>query len=216
MRRNPTIILIATFIGLANIWEGTARDRDTAGEVVELPGGQRIGLAGLGWLALSGPPPIRIPSIAKAVADAQPGLYKVTYVDDGDTIVVQMPTGKETVRFIGADTPEVKDPRKPVQCYGEIASAHTKALLGHGESVRLAPDRDKYGRLLRYVYLTDGTLLNAELIRDGYAFAYVVFPFTKKEDFRALETAAHTANRGLWAACNVNSSTIIKQTAGTK
>ena len=193
MRRNPTIILIATFIGLA----------------------------GLGWLALSGPPPIRIPSIAKAVADAQPGLYKVTYVDDGDTIVVQMPTGKETVRFIGADTPEVKDPRKPVQCYGEIASAHTKALLGHGESVRLAPDpddtdRDKYGRLLRYVYLTDGTLLNAELIRDGYAFAYVVFPFTKKEDFRALETAAHTANRGLWAACNVNSSTIIKQTAGTK
>jgi micrococcal nuclease len=165
--------------------------------------------------------PLIAAPILKAAVAAQPGLYPVIYVTDGDTIIVRTPTGKETVRFLGADTPEVKDPRKPVQCYGEIASAHTKSLLGHGASVRLAPDpddtdRDKYGRLLRYVYLPDGTLLNAELIRDGYAFAYVVFPITKLGEFRALESDARTHNRGLWAACNVNSSDLIKQTAGAK
>ena len=167
-----------------------------------------------------GRPSSLVPTVKAALA-AQPGLYPVVYVDDGDTIIVRTPTGKETVRLLGADTPEVKDPRKPVQCYGPEASAHTKALLGHGASVRLAPDpddtdRDKYGRLLRYVYLSDGTLLNAELIRDGYAFAYVVFHITKLDDFRALENQAHAANRGLWAACNVDSSSLIKQTAGAK
>jgi micrococcal nuclease len=181
-------------------------------------------IVGAGALVASGTlSPVALPklSIPGVVAAAQPGLYKVIHVDDGDTIIVATPTGDETVRFIGADTPEVKDPRKPVQCFGEAASAHTKSLLGHGESVRLAPDpddtdRDKYGRLLRYVYLADGTLLNAELIRDGWAFAYVVFPFSKLDEFRGLEVAAHTANRGLWAACNINSADLIKQTAGAK
>jgi len=164
---------------------------------------------------------LRLPRSARPIAAAQPGLYQVTHVNDGDTIIVATPTGEETVRLIGADTPEVKDPRKPVQCYGPEASAHTKSLLGHGESVRLAPDpddtdRDKYGRLLRYVYLADGTLLNAELIRDGYAFAYVVFPFSRLDDFHALEDQAHAASRGLWSACQINDSQLIKQTTGAR
>jgi micrococcal nuclease len=164
----------------------------------------------------------RIPEVQKLVIHIQPGLWLVTYVDDGDTIVVKDPIGhSETVRFIGADTPEVKDPRKPVQCFGEVASHHTKTVVPIGSYVRLAPDpldsdRDKYGRLLRYVYLPDGTLYNAELIRDGYAFAYVVFPFTKKNEFKDLELEAKANVRGLWASCNVDSSTIIKQTAGSK
>lgn len=151
------------------------------------------------------------------LAQQQPGLYPVTHVNDGDTIKVRQPDGKEeTVRFLGVDTPEVKDPRKPVQCFGQAASAHTHARLD-GQSVRLAPDpddtdRDKYGRLLRYVYLPDGTLYNAELIRDGYAFAYTVFPITKLEEFRQLEAEARAANRGLWAGCTVNESSQIKQT----
>jgi micrococcal nuclease len=107
-----------------------------------------------------------------------------------------------------------------VQCFGQAAAAHTKALL-EGKDVRLAPDpqdqdRDKYGRLLRYVYLPDGALVNAELIKDGYGFAYVVFPFEKLDQFRQLETVARQNNSGLWAGCNINSSSLIKQTSGTK
>ncbi len=185
-------------------------------------GGLLTGLLTLGvpsgWRPPSWPKPA---DLAANLAAAQPGLYPVVHVNDGDTIIVKMPTGEETVRFIGADTPEVKDPRKPVQCFGQAASAHTKSLLGHGEAVRLAPDpddsdRDKYGRLLRYVYLADGTLLNAELIKDGYGFAYVVFPFSKLDEFRALEADARDHNRGLWAGCDVDDSSKIKQTAGNK
>ncbi|MDB5178713.1 MAG: hypothetical protein JWN01_656, partial [Patescibacteria group bacterium] len=116
--------------------------------------------------------------------------------------------------------PETHDPRKPVQCFGLAAATHTKATL-EGQNVRLEPDptnsdRDKYGRLLRYVYLPDGTLFNAELVRDGYAFAYVVFPLAKLEEFRALEREARDQNRGLWAGCAINDTTKIKQTAGSK
>ena len=160
------------------------------------------------------------PPAATAILNQQPGLYPVVHVNDGDTVVVKTPTGNETVRFIGVDTPEVKDPRKPVQCFGQAASAHTKQVM-NGISVRLEPDpedtdRDKYHRLLRYVYLPDGTLYNAALIHDGYGFAYVVFPYTKMDEFRALETDARTHNRGLWAGCNIDDSTKIKQTTGNK
>ncbi len=158
--------------------------------------------------------------VTQKVEDAQPGLAQVTHVVDGDTIDVLIGGQKETVRFIGMDTPETHDPRKPVQCFGEAAAAHTKTLL-EGKNVRLEPDpadsdRDKYHRLLRYVYLPDGTLVNAALIHDGYAFAYTIFPFTKLDDFRTLEADARQNNRGLWAGCNINESTDIKQTAGNK
>lgn len=160
------------------------------------------------------------PQTADRVLSAQPGLWQVTRAVDGDTLDVQQGGDKETVRLIGVDTPETHDPRKPVQCFGQAAAAHTRALT-QGKAVRLAPDpedsdRDKYGRLLRYVYLPDGTLINAELIKDGYGFAYVVFPFSKLDDFRQLETEARQDNRGLWAGCSVDSSSLIKQTAGAK
>jgi micrococcal nuclease len=161
-----------------------------------------------------------VQSASSTALEAQPGLWQVTRDVDGDTIDVQQGSQKETVRLLGLDTPETHDPRKPVQCFGLIAAAHTKQLV-EGKAVRLEPDpqdsdRDKYGRLLRYVYLPDGTLINAELIRDGYAFAYTVFPIEKLDEFRALETEARTANRGLWAGCNVDSSKQIEQTTSTK
>ena len=162
------------------------------------------------------------PGYKKVIVQAQPGMYTVTHVNDGDTIIVKQAGGKEeTVRFLGVDTPEVKDPRKPVQCFGEAASAHTKAVIAVGSGVRLAPDpedtdRDKYGRLLRYVYLPDGTLYNAQLIKDGYGFAYTVFPITKLEEFKALEVEARTNNRGLWGGCKIDVSNKIKQTSGNK
>lgn len=136
-----------------------------------------------------------------------PGYYPVASVSDGDTITVTIAGKAEIVRLIGIDTPETKDPRKPVQCFGTAASAEAKKLLD-GKAVRLEGDptnsnRDKYRRLLRYVYLQDGTLVNHYMIKNGYAFAYTLFPFTKLEEFRAAEREAREANRGLWAGCEV-------------
>jgi micrococcal nuclease len=166
-------------------------------------------------LVLQAPQPIQDKVIA-----SQPGLWEVTKVVDGDTIDVAINDQRETVRFIGIDTPETKDPRKQVQCFGQAASAHSHSLLD-GKYVRLEPDptnsdRDKYHRLLRYVYLPDGTLVNAVMIRDGYAFAYTVFPFERSDEFRALESEARTSERGLWGSCSVDDSKVIKQTTGDK
>jgi len=133
------------------------------------------------------------------------GVYKVTNIEDGDTITVDMNGNKERVRFIGVDTPEIRDPRKPVQCFGRAASAFTKDLIADND-VRLEADpentnRDRYDRLLRYIYLPDNTLVNAEIIKQGYGFAYTSFPFTKKDDFKQLEIQAKQQNKGLWGSC---------------
>jgi endonuclease YncB( thermonuclease family) len=173
-----------------------------------------VGLAA-GWQAISSGQ-LKAPSLAAPIAENQPGLYRVTGVDDGDTIKVEQDGNNETVRLIGIDTPETKDPRKPVQCFGEAASRQTKAWL-LGKAVRLEPDplgdnRDKYNRLLRYVYLPDGTLINAQLIEQGYAFAYTIFPFEKLDQFRKLEAQARSDNRGLWSGCQINENSAIKQT----
>lgn len=135
----------------------------------------------------------------------QAGFYRVAEFDDGDTIVVDMNGKKEKVRFIGVDTPETKDPRKAVQCFGRAASQFTKDFIGTNP-VRLEADptntnRDRYARLLRYVYLPDGRLVNLEIIKQGYGFAYTSFPTQKSEEFKAAENDARTHNRGLWSSC---------------
>jgi micrococcal nuclease len=121
----------------------------------------------------------------------------VERVVDGDTIRVQ---GVGPVRLIGVDTPEVVDPRRAVQPFGREASAFVRRLV-EGQVVRLEYDwqrTDKYRRTLAYVYLPDGTLLNAEIIRQGYGFAYTQYPFKLLDEFRALEREAREASRGLW------------------
>ncbi len=141
----------------------------------------------------------------------QPGLYRVSEYVDGDTIVVDMNGTNETLRFIGVDTPETHDPRKAVQCFGKTAAAFTKSTISkQGSRVRLEADplntnRDRYGRLLRYIYLPDGTLVNAEIIKQGYGFAYTGFPFTKSDEFINYQTQARQANRGLWSSCKPTS-----------
>jgi micrococcal nuclease len=65
----------------------------------------------------------------------------------------------------------------------------------------LDTNRDRYGRLLRYVFLPDGTLVDEQNIKQGYGFAYLSFPFTKKAQFAADQRAAQAAKLGLWAAC---------------
>lgn len=165
----------------------------------------------------------------------QPGLYRVVKFDDGDTIEVDMNGTVETVRFIGVDTPETHKPNTPVQCYGPEASEYTKQLIngqlrradgksavgapaGASGKVRLQADplntnRDRYGRLLRYVYLPDGTLVEQKLITEGYGFAYTYFPSGKNTQFETYEQEAKAAGKGLWSACQVKIETNgVKQT----
>lgn len=149
-------------------------------------------------------PPAQQP--AAQVADIQqPGYYQVTSVADGDTIEVDMSGKKEKIRLIGVDTPESVKPNSAVQCYAREASGFTKKNLS-GQSVRLEADpegdnRDRYDRLLRYVYAQDGTLWNQKLITDGYGFAYLSFAFSKSDDFAAAQETAKASKLGLWNAC---------------
>ena len=148
---------------------------------------------------------------------SQPGLYRVVKFDDGDTIQVDMNGTTETVRLIGVDTPETHKPDTPVQCYGPDAAIYTKQLIGN-QRVRLQADplntnRDRYGRLLRYVYLPDNTLVEQKLISEGYGFAYTYFPSSKNAEFSAYEQAAKSTGKGLWTACQVTiESNGVKQT----
>jgi endonuclease YncB( thermonuclease family) len=145
--------------------------------------------------------------VAQQASEQQPGLYSIDHFIDGDTVAVKMNGKVESVRFIGVDTPETHKPDTPVQCYGPVASDYTKSLIGtHQVRLEADPtnqDRDRYGRLLRYVYLPDGRLLSEELVRNGYGFAYTQFPFTKKDQFVQEETAAKESKKGLWEACTV-------------
>jgi len=149
-----------------------------------------------------------ITQTSQQIQQVQPGTYSITNFEDGDTITVDMNGTKERIRMIGVDTPETQDPRVPVQCYGKAASEFTKNLIG-SNSVRLEADptntnRDRYNRLLRYVYLPDNRLVNAEIIKSGYGFAYTLFPFQKLDEFRAYEQTARDQNLGLWGACTIN------------
>lgn len=143
------------------------------------------------------PPPTSTRS-APAAPFSQVVLWRICErVIDGDTIVLD---GQERVRLIGVDTPETKHPRKPVERFGKEASAFTRRLV-EGHRVRLEYDqarRDRYGRTLAYVYLEDGTFLNAEIIRQGYGHAYTRFPFRHMEEFRSYERTAREGSRGLW------------------
>ena len=135
-----------------------------------------------------------------------PGLYAVTEFVDGDTIAVNMSGKTEKVRFIGIDTPETHKPNTPVQCFGPEASDFTKQTIG-SQRVRLvsdpkSTDRDRYNRLLRYVYLADGSNLNKKIIQTGHGFYYPYFPFTESDAFAAAQVEAQTHQRGVWSACS--------------
>lgn len=144
------------------------------------------------------------PVDSKTFTRVQPGAYTVKQFVDGDTVLVDMNGTEEKIRFIGIDTPETHKENTPVQCYGPAAAAYTKNRIGSG-SIRLVADtlttnRDRYDRLLRYVYLEDGSNLNLELVQKGYAFAYA-FPFAKSQEFNAAMEQAQTAKAGLWGNC---------------
>lgn len=142
-------------------------------------------------------------------------LYQVTRVIDGDTIQIE---GGKTVRYIGIDTPETKDPRKPVQCFGNEAYQRNKQLV-EGKKVKLEKDiseTDKYGRLLRYIYLQDGAFVNNILVLEGYAHSSSYPPDIKyQEIFKKSQQEASANNRGLWAGCQTapTAAPVVQQTA---
>ena len=133
-------------------------------------------------------------------------------VVDGDTFILE---NGEKVRMLGIDTPEKYESskldrdsersgsdKKTIQKLGELASQYTKKLI-EGKRVMLVPepnheDKDKYGRLLRYVYLEDGTFINKKIVEDGYASAYRRFGLSKQDEFIKAEKEARENRRGLW------------------
>jgi micrococcal nuclease len=129
----------------------------------------------------------------------------VQQVIDGHTLMLG--TG-ERVRLIGVNTPETVYPKKAVEAFGKEVSAFTKRM-GEGKLVRLEFDplssrsgdgKDKYSPTLAYVFLQDGTHLNAEIIRQGYGFAVSSTPpLQYQNEFRRLEQEAREQRRGLWA-----------------
>ena len=146
--------------------------------------------------------------------------YSVVSVVDGDTIKINMSGTTETLRLIGMDTPETVDPRKPVQCFGKEASNKAKELLS-GQKVRIEKDstqgdRDKYGRLLAYVWREEGLFFNEYMIKQGYAHEYTYdLPYKYQTQFKRDQTYARENQLGLWSlnTCNGNTTTTTNTTS---
>lgn len=128
---------------------------------------------------------------------------QVVRVIDGDTVELE---GGRRVRYIGIDTPEVGDARGILACFGKEATEENKRLV-EGKAVRLEKDiseTDRYGRLLRYVYISSpaGEFVNDYLVRQGFAKAATFPPdVTHQEQFLEAEREAREQGRGLWGGC---------------
>lgn len=145
----------------------------------------------------------KIPKADEASGPFDESQVMVVEVVDGDTFKAQDQNSKviKTVRLIGINTPETKDPRKPVEFYGKEASAYVKDLILNRKVTLVADveNLDKYNRLLRYVYLGDGTLVNEKIVKDGYAQIMTIPPNVKFVDiFTAAEKDARDNKRGMW------------------
>ncbi|MBI4576636.1 MAG: thermonuclease family protein [Planctomycetes bacterium] len=126
-------------------------------------------------------------------ADIPEGWHRVARVVDGDTFEIE---NGELVRLLGVDTPELHHSLKKVEYYAETAYAFVRDRM-EGRLVRLVSnhgtqelEREKYGRIIAYAYLEDGTCLNETLIQEGYAFAYTKASFGRKKEYLALEASA--------------------------
>lgn len=131
--------------------------------------------------------------------------YRVSNVVDGDTLDVRGADGTEVrVRLVGIDTPETVDPNRRVECEGPEASARMKELLlEKNVSLEAKPDEDKdpYGRLLRYVFLS-GKDIGAQMIEEGYAVSICKkFPHPRCNTYEELEKKAMQAKLGRWGKC---------------
>lgn len=149
--------------------------------------------------------------------------WDIEKVVDGDTVHIKKNGIKEKVRLIGLDTPEAVDPRKPVECFGKEASKHAKEIL-NGQKIMIELDdsqgeRDKYGRLLAYIFLENGTNFNKKMIADGYGYEYTYNkPYKYQDEFKQAQTMARDNNLGLWSnkTCSGEKGKIAEQETGRK
>jgi micrococcal nuclease len=146
------------------------------------------------------------PKTAVAPARGQGAPAVVSREVDGDTIHVHISGGDEKVRFIGINTPETHGPGGLKECYGKEAATRMEEVLPVGTKVDLVGDvdqRDKYGRLLAYVYRDrDHLFVNLAMVQQGFAEAYTFPPNVAHEpEFEAAASKARDANRGLWGTC---------------
>ena len=131
---------------------------------------------------------------------------RVVRVIDGDTVRVRLddPAESRTVRYIGVDTPETVAPGEPIECFGKAASEFNRRLVA-GKRVRLVlgrERRDRYGRVLAYVQVEGGPLVEDALLRRGYARTLTIAPNDDRAPhYRALERRARDEGRGLWGTC---------------
>lgn len=152
-------------------------------------------------------------------APASAESYEVISVVDGDTIKINYQGQTTSVRLIGVNTPETVDPRKSVECFGKEASDYLKKLL-EGKTITIAADptqtdRDKYNRLLRYVYL-DGEDVNQKIIASGYGYEYTYdVPYQKQAAYRQAQQSAEQAGKGLWASTACNKATTAAPSTST-
>ena len=128
---------------------------------------------------------------------------RVVTVNDGDTITVKLDGHTEKVRLVGIDSPELHDDRPDYHSAAYAAKSYARSLMA-GETVTLdleprQGDRDRYGRLLRYVILSDGTNVNEAMVREGHAHVYTRFKFTLKAQFQLAEAEAKRGRLGVWA-----------------
>lgn len=162
-----------------------------------------VWFAGVNVFGLGGGEDKNIGQKIQENAGSESDFFAIVRVIDGDTFEVNINGALEKVRLIGVDTPEVVDPRKPVECFGIEASNRAKEIL-MGKKVRLESDPtqgdcDKYGRLLRYAFLEDGANFNLLMIKEGYAHEYTyAIPYQYQQEFKAAQTRARQDSLGLW------------------
>ncbi len=155
-----------------------------------------------------------------ACSAAEPALEKarVTWIVDGDTISVRIGDRRESVRLLGVDSPEPNDVRDDYKQAAYDARDHLiERLKGRTvvlESDPVADDRDKHGRLLRYV-VVDGENVNLSLVRDGWVFAFLKYPLSRREEFRRAEAGAQKAGRGVWRLPEGRKRKVVERNRGS-
>lgn len=167
----------------------------------------------LAWLVVLQKQPARLPSATPSPSPTAPAatvsgdtttLYPVVQIVDGDTIKVEVDGVRDTVRLVGINTPESVDPRRPVECLSREATVFLQSLLMNNlvslETDAAQSNRDRYGRLLRFVFLPDGTDAGLKMIQEGYAHEalYSSKPHKYRQAYVDAQNAAIAAQRGLW------------------
>lgn len=146
---------------------------------------------------------------------------KVLRIVDGDTVEVLIDSEAIKVRVIGIDTPETVDPRKTVECFGMEASNKAEELLKVGNEIFLEADssqgdKDRYSRLLRYIWINEDLDFGRTMIEEGYAYEYTYkLPYKYQTIYKNAQNKAEEEKKGLWAedACLLNIKPTVKPTS---